>query len=137
MAWDFRKKSSEILKDFMIVDDTQFLVLKKRIFKAPLEIKIVSGSMEPLIKTGERIMVEKCEDPNIYDVVVYQANDKRLICHFVCGVSKAEPGFLLLQSLTSAPMDLPVSKDRVLGRVIGKKISFYYKMIFVLKRLFV
>lgn len=121
----------------MVVDDLQFHILKKKIRKEPLDIRIISGSMEPLIKIDEQVKVEYCESPKVFDVIIYHSADNKLICHFVWGESKAQPGFLLLQSLTSAPLDLPVAQEKILGRVKGKKISLFYKMIFVLKRLFV
>lgn len=121
----------------MIINDAQFQVLKKKIQRKPLNIRVISGSMEPLIKTNEHVQVEDCKNPKVYDVIVYHSDDEKLICHFVWGESKARPGFLLLQSLSGGRLDLPVAQEKVLGKVMGKKISFYYKMIFVLKRLFV
>lgn len=123
----------------MIISDLQFLVLRKSILKRPLKVKIITGSMKPLIRINETIEVSNIGESELktYDVVVYHAEDQKLICHFIWGKSTLNPGKYLLGSLNGGNrLDFPVPKDKILGVVTNKKITFWYKLILFLRKVF-
>lgn len=121
----------------MKIDDLQYVILKKKILKEPINIKIISGSMLPLIKIDEKIIVTNTDTStlNRYDVIVYHADDQRLICHFIWGKSMVNQGSYLTQALSGGRLDSPVKESKILGIVQGKKISFFQKFIFTVKYL--
>lgn len=91
-----------------------------------IKVKIVSGSMEPLIKTGEIVNVRKLqanEKMIPLHCYVFKALDQQFTCHYFLRNSKFEPGKLLFSSLATGELDAPVSREEVFGTVIDKKVG--------------
>ena len=116
----------------MEVSVFQFEVLRKQISLKPLEIKIITGSMKPLIKIDEIVIVEKIETSKLkpFDIVIYHSAEKLLICHFIWDLSKLNPNHFLLGSMQNVNgLDKPVPQGKILGIVTNKKITLFYKII--------
>jgi signal peptidase I len=96
-----------------------------------LAFPIVSGSMEPLIKVGDTIIVEPSSTPlQPFDIVVFRREDK-LICHYVLHLNRL-PGpdglaRIITRGLNSNSEDFPVAVNEILGRVTNFKISFFMR----------
>lgn len=44
-------------------------------------LKVLTGSMEPEIKTGENVIIKKCKDYKIGDIITYITKDLEVITH--------------------------------------------------------
>ena len=111
-----------------ILSKTEFVAAKLRLrHRGVLGVRIVSGSMSPLIRVGERIEVRKKSSPELFDVVVYHHPDGQLICHYVWGRSRFDRSAYLLRPLKGAGVDLPVRAGQILGYVPGKQITGWRK----------
>jgi signal peptidase I len=106
----------------------EFVGLKIQLQKNErIAFTVVSGSMEPLIMTGEPITVRRLNDHQLrrYDIVVF-FDSHRLVCHYIWHKNflKSVEG---LQTFVTRGMpgydDLPVSEDRILGLVASHKLS--------------
>ena len=104
-----------------------------------IKVQIVSGSMEPIIKTGEIVHVEKLAGrPKMFDIlVIYQNNI--FICHYFW---KNNTYFdndgknYLTRALSSRHADIPFARNQILGRVTGKNLSFLQKCHIILREIF-
>lgn len=104
-----------------------------------IQVKIVSGSMEPLIKTGEVINVRKLqrgEQLTPLKCYVFRAIDQEFTCHYFLKDSKLEPGKLIFRSLASGEIDAPVSKNEVFGVAVNKKVGAWLIFKLWLKKFF-
>ena len=99
----------------------------------PASVTIVSDSMSPLIKVGERVEVRHKEDYGLFDVVIYHHRDGRLICHYIWQKSQMEQGAYLLRSFKGSAFDLPVAAEKILGHVAGKKLTGRWQFFIFLK----
>lgn len=102
-----------------------------------LPIRVVTGSMEPLIKTGEELTIEEIVEPlKIFDIVVFW-NGSIYVCHFVWRLnrkpnSKGER-WVTTRSLMSDFEDFPILETQILGRVTDRQIPFSKKLFMALK----
>ena len=120
----------------MQISKQEFFILKLRIkAQGPIKVTIASGSMSPLIKTGERVQVEYRQDYQPFDTVVYHHSDGRLICHYVWQRSELNPGAYLLRSLQGQGFDLPVAEDSILGHVPHRRVTAMSRAFIALKLL--
>lgn len=96
-------------------------ILSMSLFKG----KIVSGSMEPVIKVGDDILVMvKAKDLKKFDIIVFRQNNK-LICHYLWSVNKIiEPKLMQTRSLLGAK-DFPIKDEDYVGKVISHKLSVW------------
>lgn len=114
--------------------DAEFLIIKKKLLTdGKLNVRIISGSMEPLIKTGETVIVEPVNDLKKFDIILYHSDDKNLICHFFWRESHFQKNALLIQAFGHASLDQVVYTDKILGKVTSHKINFLQKLIFLMK----
>ena len=108
----------------MHLSDAEFEAVKMRTQGGrPANVTIVSDSMSPLIKVGERVEVSYKDHYKSFDVVIYHHRDGRLICHYIWQKSRLEEGSYLLRSLKGTAFDLPVALEKILGHVTGKKLT--------------
>lgn len=102
-----------------------------------LPIRVVTGSMEPLIKTGEELTIEEISEPlKIFDIVVFW-NGAAYVCHFVWRLnrkpnSKGER-WITTRSLVSEREDFPVLETHILGRVVDRQIPFSKKLLMAIR----
>ncbi len=92
---------------------------------------VVSDSMEPLIKKGDRIEVLQCtfHDLRIFDIVVFWDGNK-FVSHFVWHISMGfGKYFLLTRSIKDINQDdPPIHISELLGRVNNVKIGWLWKL---------
>ncbi|MFL5783358.1 MAG: S26 family signal peptidase [Bacteriovoracaceae bacterium] len=100
-------------------------IRKNPIFKGV----IVSGSMEPLIKVGEKIVVEVGNrELQRFDVITFWM-DGKLVCHYVWSMNRVVTPFLLqTRNLKSGSKDVPINWDDYLGKVISHRLSAWDKV---------
>lgn len=98
---------------------------------------IVSDSMHPLIKVGDKIVVEVGnKELRRFDVVVILLKG-RLVCHYVWTFNRVVTPFLLqTKNLHYGQKDHPVSYDEYLGKVISHKLSGPLKLRILIHYLF-
>jgi signal peptidase I len=97
-----------------------------------LPIRIMSGSMEPVIRTGEQLMVAEIAEPlRIFDIIVFW-DGSVMICHFVWRINRAIKSkgerWIVTRSLISSREDFPILESQILGRVTNRKLPFLRKL---------
>ena len=84
--------------------------------------KVVTGSMEPEIQAGENIIIKKCDEYKIGDIITYIANDGNLVTHriisIIDGVYHTKGDFNNTEDME------PVSNNQIYGKVIFHFHSF-------------
>ena len=98
----------------------------QQIFSMPIfKGKIVSGSMEPVIKIGEEILVVvKAKDIKKFDIIVFKQNNK-LICHYLWSINKMiDPKLMQTRSLLGGK-DFPIREEDYIGKVVSHKLSVW------------
>lgn len=110
------------------MDELKFALLKNKIKTEPINFRIVSDSMLPLIKVGEEIsMIKLPPTLNIFDIIVFYDKGK-LICHFVWQDQKQFNGAVITRSLKDPyKNEVPRDYKNLLGWVPSKKISWTCK----------
>jgi hypothetical protein len=112
------------------MDRSDFEKLKQSLETAgQLPIRIVSDSMEPLLRVQETLDVKKLENSlKTFDLVVfYQA--RRLNCHFFWRDQKDFDNCIVTRSLKEpAQDDPPVPYDCILGWIPERRIRFSMKL---------
>lgn len=94
--------------------------------------KIVTGSMDPVIKIGEEIVVDVgCRDFKRFDIIVFFQSDK-LICHYLWRKNSIVKPVLYQTRALNGGYDLPVTEELCLGKVISHKLPLWR----ILKSLF-
>jgi signal peptidase I len=109
-----------------------------------IEVRVVTGSMEPVIQVGDELVIEEIHEPlELFDIIVYW-NGSVYLCHFVWSLnrhtnshtnSKGEH-WVVTRSLASSREDFPVLESDILGRVVDREIPFLRKLWIVLKARF-
>ncbi|HXH30719.1 MAG TPA: S24/S26 family peptidase [Bacteriovoracaceae bacterium] len=90
--------------------------------------KVVSASMEPVIQTGEDIVVDVgARRIKRFDIVVVLI-DGKLVCHYLWNMNRVFSPVLLQTRNVQGGKDYPVSLDDYLGKVISHQISFWRKL---------
>jgi len=119
----------------MKIDLIQLEVLKSRLSKEhTIEIKIISDSMQPLLKIDETVTVipfeKKCE---IFDLIVFWRNDK-LFCHYMWRDQISFNNSVITRSLKEPYSDeKPVERIHILGTIKDKKIRLVTKLLILAK----
>jgi signal peptidase I len=111
------------------IGKNQFEQLKLRMAaRGSIEIVLVSGSMAPLIKTGDRAVIApaKLDELVERDMIVFAAKDI-LICHCVWGhsVFPSADGerMVITRGLAGQTFDYPVRESEILGKVISHTLG--------------
>ena len=96
---------------------------------------VVSGSMEPVIMTGEQIEVApiaSIDELRTFDILLFW-NGKLLICHYLWHINSL-PGADGSRVVITRPLaslqgeDLPVPTPYILGKIVSHKIPFWRKL---------
>ena len=102
-------------------------------------LKVVSGSMEPVIMTDTLIQVApitSIDELRTFDILLFW-NGKLLICHYLWHINSL-PGPDGLPIVITRPLanikgeDLPVPVQHILGRIVSHKIPFLKKLKIIL-----
>lgn len=90
--------------------------------------RIVTNSMDPLLKTGDEILVEvKSKELKRFDIIVFEM-EGLLTCHFVWNLNQfIEPKLIQTRSL-KGQRDFPITYESYIGKVISHRLSFWQKM---------
>jgi hypothetical protein len=110
--------------------ETLGLLRERLLEEKSLEIVLISGSMSPLIKTGDRATIEpvRIEELRMLDIVVFWSVDK-LICHCVWGhsVTLGANGERRINTrgLATSGFDYPVRESEILGRVTSHRLTAF------------
>ncbi|MFL5814735.1 MAG: S26 family signal peptidase [Bdellovibrionia bacterium] len=121
--------------------DLSFEELKAKLQREKqLSVRVVTGSMEPVIQIGDELLVEDIQEPlKLFDIIVYW-NGSVYICHFVWSLNRhthnAGERWVVTRSLASSREDFPVLESGILGRVVDREIPFSKKLWIVLKAKF-
>lgn len=113
----------------------QFKELKEFLkYQKKIRTEVVSGSMEPLIMTGDSVYVEPVQDIGElkrFDIILFLYN-KILVCHVIWHLNhlpnaEGERVFIT-RGIRSKYDDLPVPYSHVLGIVKEPRLSLYWKL---------
>jgi hypothetical protein len=108
-----------------------------------LGIRIISDSMYPLIKVGEKVTV--CHYINEKQLTrfipVLYWDGSKLICHYFWNKSRMTNAdgkqTILTRSLKENKInDIPVPTEHILGIVVGKKVSFTTQVLILINNFF-
>jgi signal peptidase I len=93
---------------------------------------VVTGSMEPIIKVGDRIIVDlKNKNFKVHDIIVFWMNGI-LICHTLIHINKIvseqNQKVYLTAPYFQKGIDLPIREDHILGVVISHKLNWWSKL---------
>lgn len=102
---------------------------------------VVTGSMEPVIMTGEQIEVAPVatiDELRTFDILLFW-NGKLLVCHYLWHINSI-PGPDGSRTVVTRPLasynaeDIPTSMQHVLGKIVSHKIPFWSKLKIVLHK---
>ncbi len=131
---------SEIKLERTKVSEEQFQDLRKLLGSEKfVGFKVVSGSMEPVIKTGEMIVIEKSEVLKRFDIVVFRQNSL-LICHFIKFInrtpdSNGDPVYVTSGMANPVREDLPVPLGEILGTVVSHRLGRFFRFRFIVGKI--
>ena len=86
-------------------------------------LKVLTGSMEPEIKAGENIIIKKCKQYEIGDIITYSEKDGDLVTHRIVSI---QDELYYTKGDANNIQDLePVSISQIYGKVILHFNSFF------------
>lgn len=92
------------------------------------EGKVVSDSMNPIIKVGDIIQVDVgVKNLKRFDIIVFHDGSK-LICHYLWNMNKIVEPLLLQTRNMRKEKDFPITWEQYLGKVTSHQISFFQKL---------
>ena len=113
------------------VDLATFTELKKELAQGlPLKVQIISGSMEPVIMTGDevRVTVVQFESLKRFDPIIFW-NGKMLVCHYVWHFnhirSPSGERIVLTRAMKGKYPDFPTPESQILGIAQDVRIPWY------------
>lgn len=123
------------MKKASSITPAQFAEIQKELRQQKkIIVRIISDSMEPLIKTGEEIQLESFnsfDDLRRFDVIVFYHNNI-LTCHYLWHVNsvitKENQRLLVTRPLGRHYDDFPVTENNVLGWVPSRRLSLFQKI---------
>jgi len=100
--------------------------------KGIIAVKIITGSMEPVIKVNQTVIISKLTKPiERFDIIVFKG-ERELICHYVRHVNRhlteAENNIIQTRGLHNKQDDYPIHQDQVLGIVISHRLNLWRKL---------
>ena len=76
--------------------------------------KISSGSMEPNLKVNDIILVKKCSNYNLNDIITYKSGNE-FITHRIV---KIDGNKVITRGDANNTNDSPIKKDNIVGKVV-------------------
>jgi len=105
--------------------------------KFPLSIfQIKSGSMKPEIEINEIVVLWKCKNYKLNDVITYQSDSSYFITHRIIQTTK--DGYITKGDYNNTKDEQKVTNDKIKGKVIfhskilGKIYQYRYYLIIIL-----
>lgn len=97
-----------------------------------VKVKVISGSMEPIIHVDEEITVAPITGKlERFDIIVYKS-ERELVCHYVWHANRiarqGDNDLVLTRGIRSRRDDYPIHRRDVLGRVISHKLGLWWKL---------
>lgn len=86
-------------------------------------LKVLTGSMEPEIKTGENVIIKKCKDYKVGDIITYTTKDLEVITHRI--VSENEGRYYTKGDANNVEDAEPILNSQIYGKVIFHFNSFF------------
>ena len=101
-------------------------------------VKILTGSMSPFIRVGQKILIKPFERSSLkrFDTLVFfEEKNERLICHFFYHLEEGKNGPIYhTRGLNSKLTDKPFSESEILGVVTSPHLPtwkrFFMKFLF-------
>lgn len=125
------------------IDAPAFSLLKALILKkGSLRVRIITGSMTPVIQIGQEVEVKpvQFEELRRFMPIVFHYNDQYLYCHFVWHLNSIDNdrgervvltrGIPRLKS--KEDIDMPVAESKILGQAVGIKIPWWLRLWIIL-----
>lgn len=101
-----------------------FAAIRALAAQGPIAATVRGGSMAPLLLDGDRVAIGRARFYLPGDVVAFHAADGRLIVHRLLGYRLHHGRLACVTRGDAAPLpDPPVPLDRLLGRVVGPRVS--------------
>lgn len=104
----------------------RFLEIKKSLVDF-VPLNVVTGSMEPLIPVGGKVIVDKKTPFKVNDIIVFW-HDKKLIVHILWNsnskIHKNGKKIFVTRSLKSRALDTSVNEEQILGKVVNFKLRW-------------
>ncbi len=90
---------------------------------------IVSESMLPVLKIGDKIVVEVGSDKlERFDIIVFWSQNK-LVCHYVWAMNRRVLPFLIqTRSTYYGAKDFPIGLEDYLGKVVSHRLTTWDKI---------
>ena len=107
----------------------EFENIKKRPY---LKSQVVSDSMVPVLKVGDRVVIE-IGNLNLqrFDIIVIFV-DGKLICHYIWKINSFVKPVIIQTRNMRKHTDMPIMLDDYLGKVVSHQLSLWqkFKLIF-------
>jgi signal peptidase I len=89
--------------------------------------QVVSDSMVPVLKVGDRVVIE-IGDLNLkrFDIIVIFV-DGKLICHYIWKINSFVKPVIIQTRNMRKQMDIPIMLDDYLGKVVSHQLSSWQK----------
>ena len=108
--------------------------------KGLLELQVISGSMEPVIMTNEKIIAVRLEKHSTtlkpFDIIVFW-DGNRLICHYIWHINRLIRSngvqVYVTRPYAGKGEDLPLTEAQVLGLVTSHRISSFGRLKLLIK----
>jgi len=98
--------------------------LEKILSQPFLRGRVLTASMDPLIKVGDEIVVDiKSNDLKRFDIIVF-IQDDMLICHYIWSINKFVRPILIQTRSLLGKKDFPIDLEKYIGKVISHRLSF-------------
>ena len=78
--------------------------------------KVGSGSMRPYLNVNDTIIIKKCDDYKLNDIVTYQ-NNEEYVTHRIVSINNSE---IITKGDANNIQDDPITKDKIVGKLIYK-----------------
>lgn len=79
-------------------------------------LRVLTGSMEPEIQVGENIIIKKCKEYNVGDIITYISNEGNLITHRIISIN--ENTYCTKGDANNVQDPEPVLSNQIYGKVI-------------------
>lgn len=118
---------------FVVLLVTMFLVISTKASGGEpslfgYQIKtVLSGSMEPKIKTGSILSIKEADDSTSFqkgDVITFRTTEDILITHRIVEVNGAGQSYITKGDANNAPDNEPVSHENIIGSYTGFTIPY-------------
>lgn len=118
---------------FLVLIATLFLVVTTKLSGGEPQFfgyqlkTVLSGSMEPKIKTGSILSMKETEDPTSFqkgDVITFHTDDEILITHRITEVKQDGQSYITKGDANNAPDQEPVLAENIIGSYTGFTIPY-------------